>query len=201
MVVLVGILYWGAQQHNLANANYQDWEQEQANSAIINTITWLKNHNFRNIFVDPDNEGMAERGAGFDIDEMICRGKEVDSSIEIAYNGRGYAPPCSDIAIHFCNITKGMPYIQSEGTPSQYLGDYSKESGLEHYINVGIYTEGKKNEQLEQTRKLLDAGHGYMFASTWLQNVPPNYQTGGDGTPCNPGMLWWLEFIKERYGK
>ena len=94
-----------------------------------------------------------------------------------------------------------MPYIESEGTPSQYWGDYSKERGLDHYINVGIYTEGKKKEQLERTQELLEAGLGYMFASTWLQNVPPNYEVGGDGTPCNPGMLWWLEFIKERFGK
>ena len=75
MVVLVGILYWGAQQHNLSNANYPDWTQEQANSAMINTIQWLKDNDYRNVFVDPDNEGMAERGAGFDIDEMICRQK------------------------------------------------------------------------------------------------------------------------------
>ena len=201
MVVLVGILYWGAQQHNLSNANYPDWTQEQANSAMINTIQWLKDNDYRNVFVDPDNEGMAERSAGFDIDEMICAGKKVDPDISIAYNKVGYAPPCADLTIHHANITQGMPYIESEGTPSQYWGDYSKERGLDHYINVGIYTEGKKKEQLERTQELLEAGLGYMFASTWLQNVPPNYEVGGDGTPCNPGMLWWLEFVKERFGK
>jgi len=199
MVVLVGILYWGAQQHGLSNANYADWKQKDANAAIVSTIKWLKAKNYRNVFVDPDNEGMAERGAKFKIDEMICAGKAIDESICIAYNGKGFAPPCADLAIHFCNITSDMPYIQSEGTPSQYWGDYSKERGLDHYINVGIYTEGKKAEQINDTKKMLDAGHGYMFASTWLQNVPPNYEVGGDGTPCNPGMKWWLEFIKENY--
>ena len=201
MVVLVGVLYWGAQQRNFANAYYKDWKQTEVNSAIVSTIKWLKENNYRNVFVDPDNEGMAERGAGFNIDEMICRGKEAGRDICIAYNGKGYPPPCADLAIHFCNVTQDMPYIQSEGTPSQYWGDYSKESGLEHYINVGIYTEGKKKEQLEDTRKLLDAGHGYMFASTWLQNVPPNYNVGGDGSSCDPGMKWWLDFIKMNYKK
>ena len=185
----------------MSNANYKDWKQEHAIGALVNTIQWLKEQNCRNVFVDPDNEGMAERGAGFNIDEMICAGKEIDKSIAIAYNRSGYAPPCADLTIHHANITKGMPYIQSEGTPSQYWGDYSKEKGLTHYINVGIYTEGKKAEQINDTRKMLDAGYGYMFASTWLQNVPPNYNVGGDGSPCDPGMKWWLDFIKMNYKK
>jgi len=201
MVVLVGVLYWGAQQRHFSNAYYRDWKQPQVNAAISNTLSWLKSKNYRNIYVDPDNEGMAERGAGFNIDEMICKGKEVAPEIPIAYNGKGYAPPCADLAVHFCNISRDMPYIQTEGTPSQYWGDYSKEKGLDHYINVGIYTDGKKKEQIDDTRKLLDAGYGYYFASTWLQNVPPNYEAGGDGSPCNPGMKWWLEFIRDNYKK
>jgi hypothetical protein len=92
-----------------------------------------------------------------------------------------------------------LPYIQTEGTPPQDWGDYSKEEDLNHYINVGIYTEGKKTAQLNETKALLDAGYGYLFASTWLQNVPPNYHVGGDGSPCNPGIKWWLNFIKENY--
>ncbi len=201
MVVLVGILYWGAQQRSLANAHYTDWRQSQVNNAMISTIEWLKKNNYRNVFIDPDNEGMAERGAGFDISEMICRGKEVDENFCIAYNHKGFSPPCADLTIHHAKITPGMPYVQSEGTPSQYWGDYSKEKGLDHYINVGIYTEGKKAEQMKDTRSMLEGGHGYMFASTWLQNVPPNYHPGGDGSPCDPGMRWWLEFVRENFKK
>ena len=199
MVVLVGILYWGAQQRNLFNAHYASWRQDQVNDAMVNTVEWLKENRYRNVFIDPDNEGMAERGAGFKIDEMICKGKQVDETICIAYNRNGFAPPCADLTIHHAKIMEGMPYIQTEGTPSQYWGDYSKEKGLEHYINVGIYTEGKKAEQIADTQEMLDAGHGYMFASTWLQNIPPNYHLGGDGSPCDPGMHWWLKFIKENY--
>ena len=94
-----------------------------------------------------------------------------------------------------------MPYIQSEGTPSEYWGEYSKERGLNRYINVGIYTEGKKKDQLEKTKEYLDKGDGYLFASTWLQNIPPNYDPGGDGSPCEPGIRWWLDFIKQNYKK
>jgi hypothetical protein len=94
-----------------------------------------------------------------------------------------------------------MPYIESEGTPNQYWGEYSKERGLDHYINVGIYTESKKTQQINRTKELLDEGHGYMFASTWLQNVPPNYDPGGDGSPCNPGIRWWLEFVRKNKSK
>lgn len=195
MVVLVGILYWGSGMGALANEYYRHWTQKEVNIAMQQTVKWLSDHNYRNVFIDPDNEGMAERGMGFNIDEMICAGKEISPKMPIAYNGRGYPPPCADLAIHFGQKTGQMPYIETEGTPSQYWGEYSKEKDLDHYINVGIYTPGKKKEQLEITRKILDRGDGYLLASTWLQNVPPNYDIGGDGTPCNPGIAWWLEFI------
>lgn len=201
MVVLVGVLYWGSQMGELSNAYYKDWKQQDVESAMINTIQWLRANKFYNVFVDPDNEGMAERGMGFDLASMICAGKRVQAEIAIAYNNHSYPPPCADLSIHFGNVTPGMPYIQSEGTPSQYWGEYSKERGLKHYINVGIYTEGKIQEQLQKTKEMLDAGHGYMFASTWLQNVPPNYTVGGSGTACDPGIRWWLEFIYKNYAK
>ena len=199
MVVLVGVLYWGSGMSAYANEYYKKWKQEDVNTALQNTLRWLKENNYRNVFIDPDNEGMAERGMGFHIGEMICEGKKVAPEIPIAYNGKGYPPPCADLSIHFGFKTQQLPYIQTEGTPPQYWGDYSKEEGLDHYINVGIYTGGKKEKQLKETRELLDEGHGYLFASTWLQNVPPNYNVGGDGSPCNPGIKWWLDFIKENY--
>jgi hypothetical protein len=184
-----------------ANEYYSGWKQQDVNNAMRNTIRWLQDNHYRNVFVDPDNEGMAKRGAGYDIEEMICEGKKVDSGIAIAYNCSGDPPPCADLPIHFGYKSQMMPYIESEGTPSQYWGEYSKERDLNNYINVGIYTDGKKEQQLADTKELLDQGYGYLFASTWLQNIPPNYHPGGDGSPCNPGMKWWLDFIKENYKK
>jgi hypothetical protein len=197
MVVLVGILYWGAQMGAKENAYYDSWEQADVNRAIRNTVLWLSEKNYRNVFIDPDNEGMAQEGARFNIDEMICEGKKANPEIVIAFNGRGYPPPCADLPIHFGEKVNSMPYIETEGTPGSYWGEYSKEKGLNEYINVGIYTEGKKAEQLKETKRLLDAGHGYLFASTWLQNIPPNYDIGGEGAPCNPGIKWWLEFVTQ----
>ncbi len=199
IVVLVGILYWGSGMAENKNDFYAEWGQEDVNKAIQNTIKWLKENNYLNVFIDPDNEGMAERGAGFNIDEMICKAKEIDENIPVAYNGRGYPPPCADLSIHFGFTTQDLPYIETEGTPSNYWGDYSKEPGGDSYINVGLYTDRKKAMQLRRTKQLLDEGHGYLFASTWLQNVPPNYHLGGDGTGCDPGIKWWMDFIKENY--
>ena len=197
MVVLVGVLYWGSGS-DVTNY-YRNWSQSEANAAIKHTVAWLNENNFRNVFVDPDNEGMAERGLGIDIDEMICEAKSEVAKVIVAYNGKGYPPPCADLSIHFGFPTKSKPYIETEGTPSRYWGDYSKENDLQHYINVGIYTEGKKVEQLARTEELLNLGHGYLFASTWLQNIPPNYDPGGDGSPANPGIKWWLDFISDHY--
>lgn len=200
MIVLVGVLYWGgAVQGKLENPDYDNWGQKEVNAAIVNTVKWLKENNYKNVFVDPDNEGMAERTKKFNVDEMICEAKKAVPEIFVAYNNQSYPPPCADLSIHFGWKTQNLPYIETEGTPNEYWLEYSKEKGLKQYINVGIYTEGKKERQIKRTQNLLDKGYGYFFASTWLQNVPPNFHIGGDGSPCNPGMKWWLEFIKENY--
>jgi hypothetical protein len=84
-----------------------------------------------------------------------------------------------------------------------YWGLWSKQEGLYAYINVGVYTEEMKQIQLETTREHLDSGKGYFFSSTWLQAAPPqgpNHKPGGYGSETDPGMLWWLEVLRENYG-
>lgn len=194
MLVLVGCLYWGN-----SKAKWENWTQKDAEKAIENTVKWLSENNFRNVFVDPDNEGMAQREAGFDYYKLIAAAKKADPSYMIGYNSHGYPPPNADLALHFSNQVPEIPYIESEGTMTDYWGAYSKEKDVYGYINVGNYTAGKKKEQIDNTDSLLQNGHGYMFASTWLQNVPANFNPGGDGTPCDPGIKWWLEHIKKHY--
>ncbi|MBT3383737.1 MAG: hypothetical protein HN778_19545 [Prolixibacteraceae bacterium] len=196
MVVLVGCLYWGG-----SKGKWESWTQKEANLAVANTVKWLSENNFRNVFVDPDNEGMAQRAKDFNIGEMIAAGKKEDPKIMIGFNSRGLPPTNADLALHFSDKPTYKHYIESEGTPPDYWGEYSKEKDLYEYINVGIYTKGKKQKQLETTDKHLQNGMGYIFASTWLQNVPPNPNPGGDGTPANPGIMWWLEHVKKNYGK
>jgi len=192
MLVLVGCLYWGG-----SNAKWESWKQEDAERAVANTVQWLSANNFRNVFVDPDNEGMARRQKEFDLEGMIAAGKKADPSIMIGFNAKGSPPSNADLALHFSDKVDGIPYIESEGTMTDYWGAYSKEKGLYEYINVGVYTDGKKAEQIKKTVTHLKQGDGYIFASTWLQNVPPNYHPGGDGSHCNPGIRWWFDYIKE----
>lgn len=194
MVVLVGCLYWGT-----SKGKWEHWTQKEANAAVANTVKWLSENNYRNVFVDPDNEGMAHRAKNFSIEQMIAAGKRIDERIIIGYNNHGYPPTNADLALHFAQKPTYMPYIESEGTMPQYWGAYSKEEGVYNYINIGIYTPGKKQKQLELTDKHLQNGMGYLFASTWLQCIPPNNKPGGDGSHCNPGISWWLEHIKENY--
>jgi len=194
MVVLVGCLYWGT-----SKGKWEHWTQEEANAAVANTVKWLSDNDYRNVLVDPDNEGMANRDKGFNIEQMIAAGKNMDPKIVIGYNNHGYPPTNADLALHFAKKPTYMAYIQSEGTMSDYWGAYSKEKGVYNYINIGIYTNGKKKEQLKNTDKHLQNGEGYIFASTWLQCIPPNNDPGGDGSHCNPGILWWLEHVKENY--
>ncbi|MCH5373038.1 MAG: hypothetical protein JJ992_03610, partial [Planctomycetes bacterium] len=95
-------------------------------------------------------------------------------------------------------------YIESEGTGSKYWGSYSKDPTVYNYIRIGEYSTEMKAEMLARTDRYLDRGQGYMFASTWLQSVPPhgpNHRPGGDGTPADPGVRWWLEHLREKLGK
>ncbi len=105
-------------------------------------------------------------------------------------------------------VRAAKPYIESEGTPKnapgEYWGKYSKAPPLENYINIGIYTEEMKANQIESTKMHFENGWGYMCASTWLQCVDPhgpNSNPGGDGSDDNPGIRWWLEALKEIQGE
>ena len=201
MIVLVGCLYWSTSR---AKEDLGHWGQAEANRAVANTVRWLKERNFRNVFVDPDNEGMANREMKWSIAAMIDAGHAVNPSCVIAYNAKSPAPANADLAIHFSPRIPGKPYVETEGTPANanYWGAYSKRDGLYNYQNVGLYTEAMKTDQKAQTTYHLEQANGYIFASTWLQAVPPlgpNVLPGGDGSPENPGIRWWLEYLRERH--
>ncbi len=87
MVVLVGCLYW-----DTSNAKWNSWTQKEANLAVANTVQCLKDNEYRNVFVDPDNEGMAQRLAGFSDEEMILAAKKVDPDCVVASNFMGTPP-------------------------------------------------------------------------------------------------------------
>jgi hypothetical protein len=202
MVVLVGCLYWST-----SKAKCDSWTQAQANKAVAATVAWLKANDYRNVFVDVDNEGMARAAKGFDNRQMVLAGKAADPCCVIATNFRGEPPAEADLAIHYARRVTGKPYIESEATPGNapggYWGSYSKKGGHYNYINIGVYSEAMKNDQIRRTRAHLSRGEGYMLASTWLQCVPPhgpNHMPGGDGSETNPGIRWWLEFLRDTYG-
>jgi hypothetical protein len=202
MIVLVGCLYWST-----SRAKWDHWTQAEANRAVANTVRWLRGNNYRNVFVDVDNEGMARAAKGFDNRQMVLSGKAQDARCVIATNFRGEPPAEADLAIHHSRRAAGKPYIESEASPGNapggYWGAYSKREGSYNYVNIGVYTDAMKAEQIEQTKAHLSRGEGYMLASTWLQCVPPygpNHTPGGDGTQADPGIRWWLEFLRGTYG-
>ncbi len=202
MIVLVGCLYWSN-----SKAKWESWTQKQANAAIANTARWLKDHDYRNVFVDVDNEGMAKSAKGFDNRLMVIAGKKADPACVIATNFKGEPPAEADLAIHHSQKVPGKPYIETEGTPTNapgaYWGSYSKKNGYYNYINIGLYSEEMKANQKAATAEHLGNGWGYVCASTWLQCVPPygpNNAPGGDGSKDAPGVKWWLEYIRETYG-
>ena len=210
-VVLVGCLYWGN-----SKGKWEGWTQAEANKAVANTVQWLKDHNYRNVFIDVDNEGMAKKAKKFDNRELVLAGKSVDPTFVISTNFKGDPPTEADFPIHHSKRASGKPYAETEGsapqTPGGYWGKYSKQGAqwdwdngpdLYQYINIGVYTEEMKAAQIAKTFEHLDKGEGYMMASTWLQCISPegpNHRPGGYGTRDDPGIRWWLEAVRERYG-
>ncbi|MBD3244115.1 MAG: hypothetical protein GF331_26220 [Chitinivibrionales bacterium] len=202
MVVIVGCLYWDD-----SRAKWNSWTQTEANAAVVNTMAFLAEHDYRNTFIDVDNEGMALRAKGFDNRELVLAAKRVDGRIPVATNYHGDPPDEADLAIHHSNRAPGKPYIESEGSPPNapggYWGEYSKREGLYGYLNVGVYTDEVKQAQIVAAAQHYDRGEGYLFASTWLQAPPPqgpNTDPGGDGSTAQPGVRWWLQWLKERFG-
>lgn len=222
MVVLVGCLYWST---STANDDLADWSQADANRAIANTVRWLKDHAYRNVFVDPDNEGMAHAARGWSIAQMIDAAHDVDPTIMVAYNHRSSPPSNADLYIHHSPKVTGKPWLDSEATPTNspggYWGSYSKDTHNKidyyNYSRIGRYTTGMKNNQFAQTRNGYEKYNGHILASTWLQCVPNEGVNGPFMTPGgrsniddvhanvdtlhpDAGILWWLEHIKDRYG-
>ncbi len=202
MVVLVGCLYWSN-----SRCKWEHWTQKHANAAVANTVRWLKQNDYRNVFVDVDNEGMALRAKGFDNRKMVIAGKKVDPDCMLATNFRGMPPAEADLAIHHSKKVEGKPYIDSEATPGNapggYWGRYSKKPDYYNYINIGVYNDQMKARQKTDAKQHLDNGMGYILASTWLQCVPPfgpNNRPGGDGSTDDPGIRWWLEWLRDEYG-
>ncbi|MCL2833526.1 MAG: hypothetical protein FWD78_10190 [Treponema sp.] len=211
IIVLVGCLYWEESQ-----AKWTDWTQREANLAAANTGDWLRSMDFNNVFIDVDNEGMARARAGFDTRELILAAKSGGASCPVASNYIGPAPEEADLCIHFSHFNKNKPYIETEGVPENapgaYWNRYSKQdskicnygtSDYQNYINIGVYTPEMKEDQIKRSNTHFDRGDGYMLASTWLQAAAPygpNHNPGGNGSADNPGIAWWLDYTKKRFG-
>lgn len=223
MIVLVGCLYWSSSRAK--EALVEHWGQTDANEAVANTVRWLSERDYRNVFVDIDNEGMAHDSTGWSIASMIDAGHAVDPSIMLAYNDGGPPPPNADLYIHHSPKVPGKPWLDSESTPAQfgYWGEYSKKTtrdtngGYYNYSRIGRYTKEMKATQFAQTRDGMEKRNGILFASTWLQCVPgegvggPFARLGGHSNIENvdadidtlhpaAGILWWMEYVKDRYG-
>lgn len=224
MVVLVGCLYWSTSQ---AKEDLEGvWTQAQANRAVANTVRWLRDNDYRNVFVDVDNEGMAHDATGWSIEEMIDAAHAVDPSIMVAYNDSDPPPANADLYIHHSPKVPGKPWLDSEATPRAdggYWGRYSKETTMAtrgryyNYSRIGRYTKEMKADQFRQTQEDIERYNGHMLASTWLQ-CPPHEGVGGpfmtpggrseiedadrdiDELHPDAGILWWLEHVRQRYG-
>lgn len=184
MVVIVGCLYWSVSR---AKEDLKHWTQVDANRAVANTVTWLVKHQYRNVILDPDNEGMAGRANQWSTEALIAAAHAVSRSIAVANNTHQKALN-ADLNMHFGPKDSMKPWFDSEATPGKtpqgYWGRFSKDAyendnGYYNYSRIGRYTTEMKADQLESMRQQMEQYQGYVFASTWLQCGP----TQGIGGP------------------
>lgn len=227
MALLVGCLYWGTSQ---AKADLGGWTQSHANQAVANTVTLLRDSGHRHVFVDPDNEGMANASRGWSIQQMIAAAKAVTTEIPIGYNDTASPPANADVLMHFSPKDGARPWIQSEGSAGSipnppgggYWGTYSKQthqadSSYHNYSRIGRYTNSMKTSQINASKNDINNRAGYMLASTWIQCGPeegiggPFMHPGGDSNIADvnaniddlhpdAGVLWWFKAMKSAYG-
>ncbi|HMD67862.1 MAG TPA: hypothetical protein VKF42_03220 [Chitinivibrionales bacterium] len=191
MVVLVGMCYYGTN-----NANWSNWTQPDFDRCVANTVTWAKSHNYHNVFFDPDNEGMAYQQKKYaSTDSTILAGKGVDPAAVMA-GYIGICPAAADLAIHICSSDPNKPYVQTEGA-----GKWTY--GTDNYTNVGEYSASEVSSDITSSLNQLKSGQGFFLASTWLQAVSPlgpNAGFGGYGSAADPGVRWWVDTIRAKYG-
>ena len=193
MVVLVGCLYWGT-----TTAKFQDWTQQNADAAVANTVKWAKGHNYRNIFFDPDNEGMAIAGSKNikNMDSLVNAGKDANPEAVVA-GSFGPVPIRADLAVHVSQHDPNKPYIETEGSGIWKYGNGNYDPAF-----VGVYTSSQEQSAIAAAQSNYSGGKGFLYSSMWLQAPPPlgpNVEFGGNGI-SKPGVRWWVDWLKETYG-
>ena len=190
MIMIVGCLYWSTSK---AKEELEFWTQSHAETAVYNTASWIREKEFSHVILDPDNEGMAVRDKGWNIEPIIAAAKEAHPELPVANNTK-QDPSNEDLNLHFGNKEKGKPYVDSESTPRTFMakgywGPYSKEThqsdpAYYNYSRIGRYTIEMKEDQISKTINLIQQYNGILLASTWLQCSPAE---GINGPRCDPG--------------
>jgi hypothetical protein len=176
MMMVVGCLYWSVSK---AKEELSEWTQDDANRAIAGTARWLADKDYKNVILDPDNEGMAGREMNWETEPMIQAAHKANPTLLVANNTKMKAPG-ADLNMHFGPKVQGKPWLNSESTPpgktsvGAYWGRFSKENhnhdaSFYNYSRIGRYTEEMKQSQIKTTRDLIDNHSGILLASTWLQ--------------------------------
>ena len=219
LAVVIGIFYQRVPEDRI---RLQDWEASV--NAVRTVAEWLKKRNFRNVILNIANEQNSSyyrdkpwsRVGNPDDILYLCRtAKEANPGLIVGAGGYNLEKnivignsPDTDVLLFDTSIPE---------EPSIYHFRKYQESGIRKpMVNVEMFGAWTKkfadgvfigNPSIRYYYEEVDSVsstnglYTFFFAQDWVQGKSTGkvnrYELGGAGTPEDPGIRWYFEYVKE----
>ena len=219
LAVVIGIFYQRVPEDRI---RLQDWEASV--NAVRTVAEWLKKRNFRNVILNIANEQNSSyyrdkpwsRVGNPDDILYLCRtAKEANPGLIVGAGGYNLEKnivignsPDTDVLLFDTSIPE---------EPSIYHFRKYQESGIRKpMVNVEMFGAWTKkfadgvfigNPSIRYYYEEVDSVsstnglYTVVFAQDWVQGKSTGkvnrYELGGAGTPEDPGIRWYFEYVKE----
>ena len=219
MAVVIGIFYQRVPEDRI---RLQDWEASV--NAVRTVAEWLKKRNFRNVILNianeqnssyyrdkpwsrvgnPDdilylcrtakeaNPGLIVGAGGYNLEKNIVIGNSLDTDVLLFDTSIPEEPSI----YHFRKYQESG--IRKPMVNVEMFGAWTKKFADGVFIgNPSIRYYYEEVDSVSSTNGL----YTFFFAQDWVQGKSTGkvnrYELGGAGTPEDPGIRWYFEYVKE----
>ena len=219
LAVVIGIFYQRVPEDRI---RLQDWEASV--NAVRTVAEWLKKRNFRNVILNianeqnssyyrdkpwsrvgnPDdilylcrtakeaNPGLIVGAGGYNLEKNIVIGNSLDTDVLLFDTSIPEEPSI----YHFRKYQESG--IRKPMVNVEMFGAWTKKFADGVFIgNPSIRYYYEEVDSVSSTNGL----YTFFFAQDWVQGKSTGkvnrYELGGAGTPEDPGIRWYFEYVKE----